>query len=112
MGSLRLTLCAGLLAAGAFAPVAGTTAVPAADGPPAAVRPASGGRTTAVPALLRPAPAAPHAVASAPGRAHAVTEAVLAGAAAAAVLLLPRGLGAARPGSDRSGRRPGPGSEG
>ncbi|MEU5089641.1 hypothetical protein [Streptomyces sp. NPDC021356] len=113
MGSLRLTLCTGLLVAGAFAPAAVPAATSATtDGTPgaaagrapAASSPTPGDAVAVVPAQARPAPPDPpdaHAVADAPGVAHAVTGLVLAGAAAAAVVLLPRARGEAR----RPGRR-------
>ncbi|MFF8590723.1 hypothetical protein ACF061_04665 [Streptomyces sp. NPDC015220] len=103
MGSLRLTLCAGLLVAGALAPVlAATGAGPAVRGPDsAAPSPPAAGGNAAVPSRFRPAPSASPArdtdrVPKAPGTAHAVTGLVLAAVAVAAVVLLPRALGADR----------------
>ncbi|MFE7232817.1 hypothetical protein ACWCRF_08200 [Streptomyces sp. NPDC002405] len=131
---MRLTLCTGLLAAAALVPAAdgvdgtvgtggpvlpgapaapGTLAVVPPPKPPTASASPSPPRTpptppTAfVPATRTPgdttAPAA--AAPPAPGTAHAVTGLVLAGAAGAAVLLLPRARGTTRAGDGRRGRR-------
>ncbi|MFI2640346.1 hypothetical protein [Streptomyces sp. NPDC018610] len=110
MGSLRLTVCAGLLVAGAFAPAldtagAGSPADRTAGAAPSGVpvtpsSPAADGKATVVPRPTRPAPSASpggHAVPETPGTAHAVTGLVLAAAAAAAVVLLPRAAGPGRP---------------
>ncbi|WP_086723818.1 hypothetical protein [Streptomyces carpinensis] len=117
MGSLRLTLCAGLLVAGAFAPAVLDPSGAAhradqADGSSRgrAARPSSaaGGKVAAAPEQERPVPSespSAHAVADAPGKAHAVTGLVLVGVAATAVALLPRALGAARARADDNERR-------
>ncbi|GHB09749.1 hypothetical protein M3765_16870 [Streptomyces thermoviolaceus] len=106
MGSARLTLCAGLLLAGAVAVALGP-----ADGVRAAGR--AGRDTVALPSVGAaglPAPAGPRTAASAspsarpaadgPGAVEAVTGLLLAGAATAAVLLLPHRRGGAT-GRDR-----------
>ncbi|MGW4272534.1 hypothetical protein ACWEGQ_09245 [Streptomyces seoulensis] len=118
MGSLRLTVCAGLLVAGAVAPVidtaraagpadradgaghrraAVTSSSPATGGSPTKANP-TGGDPAVVPTPVRPAPSASasasaQAVPESPGTAHAVTGLVLAAVAAVAVVLLPRAVG-------------------